>query len=371
MKTLLPPTLETFLHWPSWLNARGNLDRSACFELKVSEVRRLAGCVPMGTTKKGKPTRLKGREKFGVADLPHARRAVNGKGRRLAGWWDIDAFTMQWVLDGRSPRGLMGDWRTERSPAMRRKVSQPPGDVTAGDGVHAAPPRRGPAAARGMTLEQGGYGPGSQAYELRESDLIDGLDAGLGGNPNRGACREKKFGLDGWWCQRLMLEQWEHASTSGVQYFLLCPGPGEVTGEVRPCAGGGDEEEASLEGLRVSARLSRVDAKGLRGMTGTTSNCGDGSRGAHGKGWVCGERVYKLFWVLAREEEVRDALVAERWIAGLSSGQLSRGSAEVSALVDRYGPIMGVRALRCRRCLRLRYGQSPEVLRKKRRGAGQ
>ena len=82
---------------------------------------------------------------------------------------------------------------------------------------------------------------------------------------------------------------------------------------------------------------------------------------------MCGERVYKLFWVLARPSEVRDALMAERWIAGLSSGQLARRSGEVSAMIDRYGAIMGTRALRCRRCLRLRYGQSPEVLRKMRR----
>lgn len=113
--------------------------------------------------------------------------------------------------------------------------------------------------------------------------------------------------------------------------------------------------------------MSRVDRRGLKGKTGTTSNCGDGSRGAHGRGWVCGERVYKLFWVLARPEEVRDAALARRWIDGLSSGELARRSAAVSGLIDRYGAIMGERALRCRRCLRLRYGQSPDVLWGKRR----
>ena len=86
------------------------------------------------------------------------------------------------------------------------------------------------------------------------------------------------------------------------------------------------------------------------------------------KAGVCGQRVYKLFWVLARAGEIRDAVFAEDWINGLSSHQLAQQSAAVSALIDRYGPIMGDdRLLRCRRCMRLRYGQSPEVLRKKRR----
>ncbi|MFN3167062.1 MAG: hypothetical protein ACE37H_08365 [Phycisphaeraceae bacterium] len=229
-----------------------------------------------------------------------------------------------------------------------------------------------------MTLEQGGYGPGQYAYERRDADFVDGLDAGLDGNPNRGACRDKRFGLDDAWTQRLWLEKWTHNSVSGVQYFLLCPGCGGESATRREVVGCADQRVAEpmrdgddaawQDPLTKSPRLSRVGRKGLKGLTGTTSNCGDGSRGAHGRGWVCGEKVYKLFWVLARPGEVRDALLAERWIAGLTSGQLSRGASAVSALVERYGPVMGVRALRCRRCLRLRYGQSPEVLRRRRRG---
>ncbi len=341
MKAPPRPNLETLDHWPSWLNARGHLDRSACFELKVSEVRRLAGCVPMKTGPTGKVYRAKGRDKYPEPDLPNGQAMGNGKGRLSAGWWDIDAWQMQYVLDGRPPRGLGGDWRTGRAPAMRNRAGE------------------------AMGPEQGGYGPGQRGYELntarhpppappsREGSLqaalhhADGLDAGLGGNPNRGATREKRFGLSDQWTQRLGLEKWEHNSVSGVQYFLVCPGPG-----------------ASDPGRRPA---SACDAKGLKGMTGTTSNCGDGSRGAHGKGWVCGQRVYKLFWVLARPGEVRDALLAERWIEGLTSAQLAQHSAAVSALIDRYGPVMGDdRLLRCRRCLRLRYGQSPEVLRRKR-----
>ena len=348
----------------------------------------------------GKVYRAKGRHLYPEPALPNEKRAQSGDGRLSVGWWDVTAFDLQFVLDGRYPRGLQGDWRTARAPAMRRA-----------EGVRGKWP--GGSERMGMTLEQGGYGPGQYDYErktlgqpeldhasgagglmLRDALIDDALDAGLAGNPNRGACREKKFGLDDRWTQRLWLEKWEHESVSGVQYFLLCPGCGgdaararrEVIGRADqpvpdawpPGSGSasalrerGDDEAAWIDPLSKSPRLSRVGRKGLAGLTGTTSNCGDGSRGAHGGGWVCGQKVYKLFWVLARPGEVRDAMIGERWIAGLSSTQLTRHAASVSALIHRYGPIMGVRALRCRRCLRLRYGQSPQVLRKKRqRSAG-
>ncbi len=312
----------------------------------------------MKTGQYGKRYRAKGRERFGVPDLPNERRAANYKGRISSGWYDLPVVQMDELARSHRPRKLGGDWRTGRAPAMRPVKSNLPG----------------------MALELGGYGPGSYGYEVkvaraaqaawfgcdrasppppapasREGGCLrrvaGALDAGLAGNPNRGASREKRFGLDFDWTQRLSLEKWSHNSVSGVQYFLVCPG-------ARACS------TARAAGLQRST----VDSKGLKGITGTTSNCGDGSNGAHDQGWVCGQRVYKLFWVLARETEVRDALFAEEWIASLTSSQLARQSAQVSALIDRYGPIMGDdRLLRCRRCLRLRYGQSPEVLRKKRR----
>ncbi|MFN3167063.1 MAG: hypothetical protein ACE37H_08370 [Phycisphaeraceae bacterium] len=132
MHTPKPPTLETFDHWPSWLNARGHVDRSACFELKVSEVRRLAGCIPLKTGPTGKVYRAKGRSKYPEPDLPNERRARSGDGRLSVGWFDISAFELQYVLDGRCPRGLQGDWRTGRAPAMRRRRG--PGDRGEGPG---------------------------------------------------------------------------------------------------------------------------------------------------------------------------------------------------------------------------------------------
>lgn len=44
------PSLPTLEQTPSWLNSRGFIDRSACIEIRVSEIRRLAGCVKIDRT---------------------------------------------------------------------------------------------------------------------------------------------------------------------------------------------------------------------------------------------------------------------------------------------------------------------------------
>lgn len=177
--------------------------------------------------------------------------------------------------------------------------------------------------------------PKSMVPGLPMSDL----DAGLDGNPNRGATREKRFGLNLDWTQRLQMEKHQHASVSGVQYFLVCPGP------TAPTPGAGGFVASPFEPDWVK------EIKSLKGCRAGKS--------------PCNRTAYKLFWVLARPGEHRDALLAEQWIASLSSGELSRQSAAVSALIDRYGPIMGDdRKLRCRACLNMRYAKSPEISRK-------
>ncbi|MEM9346467.1 MAG: hypothetical protein AAGB26_07610 [Planctomycetota bacterium] len=314
-----PPTLKTFSHWPSWLNAYGNLDRSACFELRVSQVRRLAGCIPLMKGQFGQRYRAQSRAGYNVPDLPNERRAIGHKRLISKGHYDITAEELDDLARQQFPRRLAGDWRTGRAPAMRRAEQQagmswqPPcnGQDTCG------PPQR--TTALGMTLKQGGHGPGERAYERKLADHpateplpapasmppglpADAPDAGLAGNPNRGATREKRFGLDSNWTQRLGLEKHHHASVSGKQYFLVCP---------------------------------------------------------------CGRTAYKLFWVLGRPGEHSDAWLADQWIASLDSRGLSQRSAQVSVLTDRYGPIMGGdRMLRCRHCLNMRYGKSPEATRK-------
>lgn len=332
MHTLAPPTLETFSHWPSWQNAYRNLDRSACFELRVAQVRRLAGCIPLRTGPTGKVYENNRKRPSDVPDLPNERSARTVQGRISRGYYDITTLDLDWLARQQFPRRLRGDWRTGRAPAMRRTIHPKPAgdarmeeyaadDKPGEDAIDDAkrPGGRRPPAVVGMTLEQGGHGPGLRAYERKLANHAhpeplpapqsmppglpdEGLDAGLGGNPNRGAMREKRFGLDRDWTQRLLMEKHRNASVSGRRYFLVCP---------------------------------------------------------------CGKTAYKLFWVLGRPGEHRDALLAEQWIASLTSSALSRQSAHISALIDRYGPIMGDdRELRCRHCLDMKYAKSPELSRR-------
>eukprot|EP00752_Nemacystus_decipiens_P014413 g12822.t1 len=337
-----PPTLETFSHWPSWLNSCRNLDRSACFELRVSQVRRLAGCIPLMKGPTGKRYRDRSQRPDHVPDLPNERPALGHPKLISKGYYDITAHDLDYLARQQFPRQLAGDWRTGRAPAMRGAAqTQPSGHARTDETAEGNKPiGHGPTTARGMTLEQGGHGPGERAYERKlnckgpfdalraqgtphPSPLpgaegarqqlpapdamptglpIGDLDAGLTGNPNRGATREKRFGLDPDWTQRLEMHKHHHASVSGKQYFLVCP---------------------------------------------------------------CGKTAYKLFWVLGRPMEHRDALLAEQWIASLDSRQLTRQSAQVSALINRYGPIMGDdRELRCRHCLKMNYGKSPQASQK-------
>ncbi|MEM6259720.1 MAG: hypothetical protein AAGI37_15695 [Planctomycetota bacterium] len=194
-----PPTLETFSHWPSWLNAYGNLDRSACFELRVSRVRRLAGCVPLMKGKFGRRYRDRNQRSGNMPDLPNERRAIGHKRLISKGHYDITAGELDWLARQEFPRRLAGDWRTGRAPAMRRVVQSQPSGHTRTEGAHKAndtvgqshPPGRGPAARYGMSLEQGGHGPGERAYE-RELVCMDRLDVfaqetGGGAGPRPGS----------------------------------------------------------------------------------------------------------------------------------------------------------------------------------------
>ncbi|MEM9110674.1 MAG: hypothetical protein AAGC72_11695 [Planctomycetota bacterium] len=101
-----PPTLETFSHWPSWLNAYGNLDRSACFELRVAQVRRLAGCVPLMKGARGKQYRDRSRRPGDVPDLPNERRAIGHKRLISKGHYDITAGELDWLARQQFPRRL-------------------------------------------------------------------------------------------------------------------------------------------------------------------------------------------------------------------------------------------------------------------------
>lgn len=106
MHTTAPPTLETFSHWPSWLNSYRNLDRSACFELRVSQVRRLPGCIPLMKGQFGKRYRAKSRAGYDVPDLPNERPDRSRERQISRGWYDITPMELDWLARHQLPRRL-------------------------------------------------------------------------------------------------------------------------------------------------------------------------------------------------------------------------------------------------------------------------
>jgi len=89
------PPLETLHTRPSWHNGAGRIDRSACVELRASDVH---------------PTVL----------FPPPRRHNRTKGLETATTATVTARFLSELHDHRVPRHLVGDLRTSKSNVMRR-----------------------------------------------------------------------------------------------------------------------------------------------------------------------------------------------------------------------------------------------------------
>ena len=118
-----------------------------------------------------------------------------------------------------------------------------------------------------------------------------------GANPNKGQSRTKRLGLPTDWSQELTLQSWRmHARL--IQHFFACP--------------------------------------------------------------QCDQRALKLFLPLCTEEELRDALTAQRWLNN-NQKRIATSSTlrpQASKLIARYAVLFEPRSLHCRKCLGLRYGES-------------
>jgi hypothetical protein len=188
MKPLQIPNLSTLDEPPSWCNAHGHLDRSACVEVRVSEVRRQAGCVVHNGQYRpdGKGlTQL-------VSPLPSQQRARTGDGRVASGIITITAEQVHMLHAGRTPRKLAGDRRTPRAPVMRP----------------------------GYWLDDRPF----RCRVTRADPFVIPFDRGLEGNPNKGACRSKMIGLPETWSQPLRIEKWVFPKRIRPAYYLICPG---------------------------------------------------------------------------------------------------------------------------------------------------
>ena len=158
-----PPNLATMNQPPSWTNRAVHTDRSACIELRASDI------WPLTTLKIIRTT---------------------AKKREAAGSFTVTTEFLNDLHDQRQPRALVGDYRTAKSNAMKRNPGLPKRHAAQGPPMH----KPGP-------------------------------DHGLTPNPNRGSSRSKILALPANpddWSQPVRIERWRlHAQLA--QHFLICP----------------------------------------------------------------------------------------------------------------------------------------------------
>ncbi len=266
------PPLGTLNQRPSWVNLTGRVDRSACLELRASEVwPHVRFTAPPREAASGRR----------MVPVPVAFKEASGT-------LQISAHFLYRLHTGRLPRRLRGDMRTTKSNVMRRHHTSVPGPAAEGEGS----PRK----------------------HLRIHD------PGPAFNPNKGVTFRwggKMLGLWADWSQTIRVERWRlHERLA--QHFLICPNS-----------------------------LSRSNGEGG----------GEGPQHCLGK-------VMKLFMPLCTVQEAADADLAEGWINLLDGRDRAAGiplspslMAQRALLITRYGLLFtDGRRLRCRNCLRMRYG---------------
>ncbi len=170
----MPPLkLETFNQNPSWQNRAGRIDRSACIELKASDI------WPYIQHDDWKNFR----------DLPckHARLIATAT-------VCIYPWTLLPLIKQKRPRILQGDFRTTRSNAFKHSP------------YNKLPKKLG-------------------RRSIRPTQAIHPFDSLKGyciSNPNQGAMRTKLIGIPSNWSQQLTLQRWRlHAKLA--QHFFTCP----------------------------------------------------------------------------------------------------------------------------------------------------
>ncbi len=177
------PNLPTFAYRASWLNRAGRTDRSACIELKASDLWR---SIP--------------RDHWQVfAAKPHKNTYLLATTTT-----DISAHHLADLHDTKNPLALKGDLRTPKSNALKppesSRASRSPWIASVGSPSHVKP----------------------QASGLYTNPSGGGGHPGGGGNPNKGQSRTKMLGLPTNWSQTLTIQRWRlHAHLA--QHFFACP----------------------------------------------------------------------------------------------------------------------------------------------------
>ena len=167
-----PPPLRTRHSQPSWVNRAGRIDRSACVELRASDIWPFAAFATIAH-----PCHHGARNPGLVRGYREAASEINVSARFLAR-----------IQRNRRPRHLQGDLRTTKSNVMRPRY-----------------PRSA------ITNQQ----------EPRKHIRIHRPTPAL--NPNKGAPQTKILGLWEHWSQTIRIERWRLHDRL-AQHLLICPG---------------------------------------------------------------------------------------------------------------------------------------------------
>lgn len=415
---LAPPPLPTLNRRPSWLNARGNIDRSACVEIRVSEARQLAGCYHQRASKYGAwrpagitrplPNQTPAHRVFRAfttqpsppnprSGIPNPespisnrqskivnRRSTSGVAtRHVTGILTISAFDLHCLHETRRPRLLAGDFRTSRAPAMRLENYQPPTSPCDLNTTYRRHNRRKPDHHR------------FRCRIDRAHPIAWPFDRNLQANPNKGAAKSKIIGLHEPWRQHLRLEQWTFPNRIRPAYYFICPG-------IHRGARGGRGEGAFQE-ARSRSRFSRTarphrsrsrlhaDDDVCPNPSSAFSACSavtipeppplstrpPGRVDPSKTGGRCPQRCLKLLMVMCTRDEARDADRAQQWIDFINSlpGSIHfihhhpDVAPHYARIIARYGILFYPRQLMCPRCVGapgsggVHYGNNPETVR--------
>ena len=326
---------------PSWCNLRGGLDRSACIEIRLSELRQLAGCIEFVHTKHGSRWR-KSNATFPLPNQAPALRKFSDGSRRIAtGIFTITARQLHELHATRLPRTLAGDYRTSRAHVMRG----------------------------GSTTTDARVKPSKHRFRTRinrANPVAWPPDRGLHSNPNKGACRNKIIGLTGEWSQPIRIEHWQYPTRIHPVYFLICPGFQREL-KINPQMSAMSpmpSKRNQPKSMSASSELPADSELPISNLFLPPLSTRKPGR-EHPNTKKCPQRCFKLMMVQCTQAEAIDAYAAQLWINSLPDRLRSRQPYDsfIHKLIARYGPIMQPRVLLCPRCLGVHYGNHPETVR--------
>ncbi len=289
------PDLTTLRTGPSWRNNGGKTDRSACAELRASEV------WPLVESAAWRTIRAKFHEK-NTADHTGKRRACQSH-REASAEYVVGVDHLLALHRRRAARRLSGDYRTAKANAMKvaQPYTPPPHHDTerrrCNAPAHRPVPRRDPrhgGAQPGGAPDQGLTTNPNTFIELHAFNPTRPGDHPVSQRPHR-----KMLGLPTDWSQPLRVERWRLHSQL-ARHYLVCPACDRtVTKLFMP--------------LCTQAELT--------------------------------DALIADTWL-------------KTWGDQIASRPDRKEAAQYRvALLDRYGPLLPPRRLLCRNCLDLRYGE--------------